>query len=251
MRARAAWFIAAFGVLAASGHALADDVEVHVSPDGKKVQISGDVNPNDVSIEEKDGKITVKGNGTTKIKGPTEFPKPDELKIRLNGGSDKLKITGVTVKTLDIKDERSSSDDPKKPDSESIEFDGVHVGELKVRLGNGNDEIKNTNNSDAGRVDVKTGGGKDQAQTIFTAPIGGLPGVLMGGLIYASYDTPQFCAYRIGGPYRYFFGPPKVATREPGYTAAPAQCVAAPSPFDPDEKEPNACRLEAAFVAPF
>jgi hypothetical protein len=232
-------------MLASAGSALADDVEVTISPDGKKVQISGDANPNDITIEEKGGTVTVKGNGTTKIKGPTTFPRPDELKIRMNGGSDKLKLTGVTVKTLDIKDERNASDDPNKPDSETIELDAVHVGDLKVRLGNGNDEIKNTNNSDAGRVDVKTGGGRDQAETIFTAPLGALPGVLGGGLIYASYDTPKFCAYRVGAPYSLLIGP-KVAARERYYTARPAQCVAAPLAFEDQRKEPNACRLEAA-----
>ena len=124
----------AVAVLAlAAGIARADVVTQF---DGSRLLISGDDQPDTVTIDPTPGGILLSGSNGTLVDGglaPVLVPGVRRVTFELHGGSDR-----VTVNAVDLPDGIGMR---LGDGNDEVSMDGAYLGKTKIRTGNGNDLI--------------------------------------------------------------------------------------------------------------
>jgi hypothetical protein len=127
------------------------------------------------------------------------------------GGSDSVTLEGVKIGDLDVKDEADADPDPKDADDETLTLDNSSVtGRLKVRFGQGDDQVKNKNGSRVAKTDIKTDGGADDVDEFKSQQSAGASAPLddqaftaeeLSYSVFCATDSQQWCRYANAGPF--------------------------------------------------
>ena len=150
--------------------------------DGKGgLRVNGGAGKDDVTItQNKNGTITVKGNGTTKVNGgkshTTGKKVTGKLKVNLRGGDDNVEVRGLSgPKDVEVKDELGKNNITVKKtkvkgklkvknEDGKIDLDDVQWGKRDIRKGKGTVNPKNAEGKGGAGSAPPRGSGKKAAR---------------------------------------------------------------------------------------